>query len=127
MKSIIPILSNHLLNGENHGFLINGELHLAPALYDKICGSKEIDNVMLMNLDVIDVDEMVYTEKLDEMLIFAGQQVKVFYHGVYLGDGTVTCYPHDMHFEYAEITMHFPVRKKVLVCEITELTPILKK
>ena len=114
-----------MLNGENYGFLINGELHVAPTLYDKIYSKDEIDNNLLMSLDVIDVDEMAYLEKLNEMLVFAGQQVKVFENGMYRGDGTITRYPFEMHFEYAEVTMHFPVKRETMVCEIINLEPLI--
>jgi hypothetical protein len=124
MKTTIPIISDSTLSGENYGCLINGELHIAPTLYRRMCNTIEIDYSMLMNLTVIDVDELVYTEKLDEMIIFAGQQVKVYTDGFYLGDGTITCYPYAMHFEQAEVRMHFPFKDEVKVCKVSELTPI---
>jgi len=124
MKTTIPIIADSTLSGEGYGCLINGELHIAPTLYKRMCHTVNIDYEMLMNLVVIDIDEMVYTEKLNEMMIFAGQQVKVYDNGLYMGDGTVTCYPFAMHFEQAEVTMHFPFKGEIMVCRVTELTPI---
>ena len=125
MKHLIPIISDQILSDENYGCLINGELHIAPALYDRMHNEPEFDYALFENLDVVDIDEMVYIERIDELLIFSGQQVKVYDNGSYVGDGTVTSYPHKMHFEKAEITMHFPFKKEVAVCSITDIIPII--
>jgi len=128
MKTNFSIIPDTTLSGESYGCLINGNLHLAPNLYSRVCNDvEEIDYDILMNLVVIDVDEIVYTERLNDMLIFAGQQVKVYENGCYIGDGTVTCYPYEMHFERAEITMHTTFKRDMKVCDILSLVPILKK
>ncbi len=126
MKKNISIVPDPTLTGDTYGCLINGELHVAPLLYKRIYDDDDVDHDMLMELVVIDVDELVYTERLNDILVFAGQQVKVYNDDVYLGDGTVTCYPYNMHFEHAEVMMHFPLKGEVMVYEITSLVPVMR-
>ena len=126
MKTNLSIIPDTTLSGENYGCLINGELHLAPNLFKQICDDAEIDYDVLMNLVIIDVDEIVYTERLNDLLIFAGQQVKVYKNGCYIGDGTVTCYPFEMHFEHAEVMLHSAFNKDLINCNINSLVPILR-
>jgi hypothetical protein len=124
MRKTITLRSDTALKSEHIGCIINGELHVAPAVYDRIYNQADTANETLLNLEIIDVDERVYIETLDDIRIFAGQQVKVYDQGFYLGDGTVTCYPYQMKFELAEVTMHFPFKGQSLVTRISSMSPI---
>jgi len=127
MKKTISILPDDALTNKDYGCKINGELHVGPELYNRIYNHSRIDYDVLMNLKVIDVDELVYMDNLDQMIIFAGQQVKVFKEGEYIGDAVITAYPSNEHFGQAEVMMHFPFSGISMICSINALVPILRK
>src|SRR5207249_2702114 len=104
-----------------YGCIINGELHIAPLLYNRIYNGEKIDQELLFNLEIIDIDELVYIDMLENINIFAGQQVRVYENGFYTGDGTVTRYPFDMKFENAEVMMHCPFKGQLRICSIRSL------
>ena len=126
MKKTLSIISDRILKNEDYGCIINGELHVAPALFDKICHHNIIDDELLFQLTIFDLDEKIYVGNINELLIFSGQQVNVYDNGLYIGDATVTCYPYEMKFEKAEVTMHFPNNRQIRICPITSLKPILR-
>ena len=124
MEHTLSIISDETFKSDEYGCIMNGELHVAPSLYEQIFKPGYIDTELLSDLVVIDVDELVYIENLEFMTVFTGQQVRVFCNGKYAGDGTVTCYPYAMNFASAEVTMHFPDKGEVFVSEVHSLEPI---
>ena len=124
MKNTLAIISDKTFKNDRYGCIINGDLHVAPSLYDRIFQPGYVDENLLLNLVIIDVDELIYLENLESMLLFAGQQVRVYNNSKYFGDGTVTSYPFAMKFEMAEITMHFPYKGEVIISPVSLLKTI---
>jgi hypothetical protein len=124
MKNTLSIISDETFKNDGYGCILNGDLHVTPSLYERIFQSGHLDIDLVSNLVIIDVDELVYIENLEFMMVFAGQQVRVFNDGKYIGDGTVTCYPLTMKFEMAEVTMHFPDQGEIMICPVSLLGPI---
>jgi hypothetical protein len=127
MKNTLSIIADEAFKNERYGCIINGELHVSPSLYNRIFEFDHIDADLLVSLVVIDVDELVYLDNLSDLNLFAGQQVQVFNNGRYFGDGTVTCYPLNMKFDMAEVTMHFPFQGEVVITPVELIKPIVGK
>src|SRR5258708_4273033 len=109
MTKSIYIISDKTFRNERYGCIINGSLHVSPVLYDRIQSKgADVSHAFVSHIKMIDVDEMVFIDNLKDVIIFAGQQVKVFDNGFYLGDATISCYPYSMKFEFAEVCMHYP-------------------
>ncbi len=124
MKNTLSIVPDETFKNDGYGCILNGDLHVTPSLYDRIFKEDYVDLDLVSNLVIIDMDELVYIENLEFMLVFAGQQVRVFRNGKYIGDGTVTSYPFMMKFETAEVTMHFPMKGEIITTPVSFLEPI---
>jgi hypothetical protein len=88
----LKIVAEKAYKGIPFGFLFDGELHVAPEIYDALTDEDTKDAVM-KQLNIVDMYDMMFLADFEEVDVFVGQQVQVWYNGKYKGSATVTEYP----------------------------------
>jgi len=119
MKKIPQIVSDPGIFGPI-GYLINGKLHISALVHETMLTDKDF----FINFSFIDTDEINYRLHLDEIKLFAGQQVHVFDQGFCIGDGTITDYPYNYDFGLAEVCLHYPVKGEISIVNLKNLIPV---
>jgi hypothetical protein len=101
------------------GYLINGKIHVSFFIHQQILAKKEG-----IVIQYIDADEINYRTNLDEVNLFAGQQVNVFENGNFKGDATIIDYPYNHNLNEAEVCFHYPDKGKLAVIPVRHLIPV---
>jgi hypothetical protein len=101
------------------GYLINGQIHISVELYKKWSLFPGV-----IPIPFIDTDEINYKLHLDQIKLFAGQQVHVFDNGFLIGEGTITAYPLNHDFTMAEVCLHDPFRGETSAYPAMHLVPV---
>jgi len=88
----LTIVAEKSYKGLPYGFLFEGELHVAPEIYDAL-KDDDTKGAVMQQLQVIDMYDMMFLSNFDEVEVFVGQQVQVWYNGKFKGNAVVTEYP----------------------------------
>src|SRR5258705_7714074 len=115
VMNVLHVIPNERFSDSRFAFIINGELNVTQEIYDLLY-DEDIKDSLLESITIVDMDEVMYKNNIDKIRIFAGQQVKVYDSGKYIGDGTIVDYPYLGSFYKAMVSMHFPVRGELLLC-----------